>query len=126
MPICPRPIGHGTSVLDRLIVQEVLGFGGSSIVYRAFYPQRGGDVALKIVLPHVVRDPEWRQRFLAEGRLAELNHPHVARILESGECGEWAYLLLEYCSGPSLASWLGQKPAAAICHIAWNRSYVFE
>ena len=113
LPICPHPRGRGTCVLDRLTIREVVGFGGSSIVYRAFDPKRNGDVALKILLPSAARDPQWRRRFLAEGGLTELAHPHLASILEGGECGEWSYLLIEYCTGPSLASWLEARDQSA-------------
>ena len=57
----PRAIG-------RYQVREWLGGGGFGTVYRAYDPALDRAVALKILHPHLARDPEIRDRFDREGR----------------------------------------------------------
>jgi len=81
-----------------------LGSGGMGDVYRARDMKLGRDVAVKVLPPHLMADPERRARFSREARLlAALNHPHIAAIhgLE-GTDGIHA-LILELVAGSTLA-----------------------
>jgi eukaryotic-like serine/threonine-protein kinase len=81
-------------------------------VYRARDTKLGRDVALKMLLPEVARDPERLARFQREAQvLAALNHPHIAQIYgleEQGPAGP--FLVLELVEGPTLADRIAQGP----------------
>jgi tetratricopeptide (TPR) repeat protein len=104
-----EPDGPGATTLGRFLIREWLAAGGLGAVYRAFDPERGHDVALKLLLPHAAFDGRWRRRFLNEGELARLDHPHVIRVFEAGRAEGIDYLAMEYCAGPSLARWLATR-----------------
>jgi hypothetical protein len=114
----PEPGGPGMTTLGRFVIHEWLGAGGLGAVYRAFDPDRGHDVALKLLLPHAAFDARWRRRFLNEGGLAGLDHPHVVRAFEAGRAEGVDYVAMEYCAGPSLARWLAMREGPVPARLA--------
>ncbi|MGD2089750.1 MAG: protein kinase [Candidatus Aminicenantes bacterium] len=79
---------------------ELLGTGGMGDVYKAYDPNLGRYIALKI-LRH--EDPETLKRFLREARSqAKVEHPHVCKIYESGECNGHPYIAMQYIEGKNL------------------------
>ncbi|MFK7961656.1 MAG: serine/threonine-protein kinase [Phycisphaerales bacterium] len=90
---------------------EILGRGASGVVFRAEQTAPLRTVALKQLRP--TTDPDQRRRFAREAdTLARLDHPGIARILESGvlppsDAGHGAggahpYLVMELVPGPML------------------------
>ncbi len=85
--------------------------GGMARVWAARqHGQRGFTklVAIKTILPHLAREPEFERMFLDEARIASLvHHPNVAEIYELGEesfgpRGTVLYLAMEWVNGDSL------------------------
>src|SRR6476620_804757 len=67
-------------------LQRELGRGGMGVVYLARDVQLDRDVAIKVLPAHLARDPEARERFLREARMAAgLSHPHIVPIHRVGE-----------------------------------------
>jgi len=95
-----------TIEVDRFTIEEEIGRGGSSIVYRAVQtePVRR-EVALK-VLRGRRRDGASRDRFVAEQQvLAMLEHPNVARVFDAGTTDEgMPWFTMELVRGPDLVS----------------------
>ena len=61
-------------------------------------------VAVKVLAPHLADDPELRERFVREGRLAaRLAHPNVVGVLNAGEADGRPYIVMEYVDGETLA-----------------------
>src|SRR5580704_15509265 len=92
-------------------VVSLLGAGGMGEVYRAHDPQLGRDVAIKVLPPQYVANPERLARFEREARLlAALSHPNIATIygIEQTEAGQ--ALVLELIEGPTLAEHLEAGP----------------
>ena len=88
-----------------------LGAGGMGDVYRARDSKLGRDVAIKMLPPHFMADPERRARFAREARLlATLNHPHIGAIYGLEHVGEISALVLELVEGPTLAGRLERGP----------------
>jgi serine/threonine protein kinase len=84
-------------------ILECLGRGGMGVVYKA--RQRALDrlVALKILAPEREKDPEFAERFSREARtLAQLNHPNIVTVYESGESRGVFYFAMELIDGVSL------------------------
>jgi serine/threonine protein kinase/WD40 repeat protein len=101
-----RPEGR-QETLGRFRIIRELGRGGCGVVFLAHDPALQRDVALKVPLPEILATAEFRRRFLREGQAAaQLNHPNVVAVHESGEAGPIAYIASAYCPGLSLAAWL--------------------
>ena len=113
-------LGTGT----RLGAYEILspiGSGGMGEVYRARDGKLGRDVAIKVLPPAFILDPDRRARFEREARLlAALNHPHIAAIYGIEETPAIHALVLELVEGETLAERLrgGPLPIAEARRIA--------
>ena len=93
-------------VLDqRYRVGPRLGEGGMSYVYRGQDIETGQQVALKILLPRLSRDPASIERLKREASLAmRLDHPNVCPILRLGEAPHrLIYLVMPYLEGEPLS-----------------------
>ena len=67
----------------------ILGSGGMGTVYRALDTRLERMVALKFLPPHLLAEPEARERLLMEARTAAaLDHPNVCSIHEIGETAD--------------------------------------
>src|SRR5688572_27471053 len=63
-------------------ILDCLGGGGMGVTYRAFDTRLERLVALKVINPICVHDPEIRSRFGREAKAAaRLQHPHIASVL---------------------------------------------
>jgi serine/threonine protein kinase len=102
-------------------LETEIGRGGMGVVYKAADDQ-GGEVAVKILAPHLVNRPVIRQRFLKEAELAmRLEHPNLVRALAVGEEDGLLFIAMEFVDGESLAEYVarvGPLPEKAAVHIA--------
>ena len=93
--------------IGRFVVEELIGRGGMSDVYRAFDPELGRHVALKVLSPVLGRDRAFTDRFIRESRAAaSLNHPHVVQIFEAGREGETLFIAMQLVRGVDLKTYI--------------------
>ena len=80
-----------------------LAAGGFGAVYLAHQQGLDRPVAIKLLLEHVLADPEQVKRFVNEARItASLSHPHVVTILDHGAEHQIPWIAYEYLPGPTL------------------------
>lgn len=81
-----------------------------STVYLATDQRLERDVALKVLHPHLANDPTFLERLSREAKAAaSLSHPHIVGVLDQGEDGHIAYLVMEYVKGHTLRDTLGEQ-----------------
>jgi serine/threonine protein kinase len=81
-------------------VEEQIGVGARSVVYRAIDERLGRQVALKIVAPALAADSAFRQRLVREWRaVAAVDHPNIIPLYEAGEDGGLLFLAMKYVPG---------------------------
>lgn len=90
------------SVVGRCTVLARLGAGAGGVVYLARSPG-GRPVAVKVIHPHLTRDPEFRRRFDREVQaLRAVGGFHTAAVIDAGWSRSMAWLTTEYVPAPSL------------------------
>src|ERR671914_2569483 len=93
----------GTLISDRYRLEERVGSGGMSSVYRAFDPTLERWVAIKLMHRDISTDPDQLERFRREARaVARLNHPHVVIVIDAGDDDGTPYIVFEYIEGETL------------------------
>ena len=77
--------------------------GGMGIVYRAVDLKLDREVALKVLPPELVADPERKRRFVQEAKAAaKLEHPHIAVVYEIDEADDATFIVMELIRGEKL------------------------
>ncbi len=105
------------TILGEYQCDRVLGVGGMGAVYLAHrIDDPSVQVAIKILLPAWQSSPmdrhKFRQRFVREAEvLDQLQHPHILRMLATGEQDEISYLIMPFAAAGSLAQWLDSLSA---------------
>ena len=90
-------------------LREEVGSGDFGVVYRAYQPSVGREVAIKIIRPEFVNRPTFVRSFEAEARLvAQLEHPHIVSLYDYWRDPEGAYLVMRWLRGGSLRSALSR------------------
>jgi len=74
-----RPPQPGDLIADRYELEELVGTGGMSTVFRAHDLQLERRVAIKILHEHYAADPEYLERFRREAVAPEHRHRHRSR-----------------------------------------------
>ena len=93
----------GTHIGERYRLEDKVGSGGMSSVYRAYDPTLERWVAIKLMHRDITSDPDQLERFRREARaVASLNHPHVVTVIDAGEDDGTPYIVLEYVEGETL------------------------
>ena len=90
---------------------ELLGRGGMGEVWRAHDTAIDRVVALKMLLPHYAKDPDFEQRFRREARAAaRLDDPHVVPIYDVGEIDDRLYVTMRLINGVDLQTLIDEGP----------------
>jgi eukaryotic-like serine/threonine-protein kinase len=91
-----------------------LGTGGMGEVYRARDAKLNRNVAIKVLLPAFVSDPDRLARFGREAQLlASLNHPNIANVHGLEDAGEVRAIVMELVEGPTLADRIAEGALTA-------------
>ena len=98
-----RPPQPGDLIADRYELEELVGTGGMSTVFRAHDRQLERRVAIKILHEHYAADPEYLERFRREARaVARLSHPNIVTVIDRGDDDGRQYIVFEYVEGENL------------------------
>ena len=90
-------------IADRYELEELVGKGGMSSVYRAHDRLLERKVAIKILHEHYTADADYVERFRREARAAaKLSHPNIVTVIDRGEADGRQFIVFEYVDGKNL------------------------
>jgi len=92
----------GKTILNYKII-SLIGEGGMGTVYLAEHALMSRKVAIKVLLPQLMKHEQIRQRFKNEAAtMAHLEHPNIVSLIDYYEDEFGMYLIMEYVDGVTL------------------------
>ncbi len=93
----------GQTIGGRYKIEELLGQGGMSSVYKALDPNLQRTVAIKLIHPHLSNNEEFVRRFESEATaIARLRHPNIVQVYDFNHDGDLYFMVLEFVAGETL------------------------
>jgi tRNA A-37 threonylcarbamoyl transferase component Bud32 len=93
----------GEVLAGRYELQEVVGSGGMSSVFRSYDRDLQRTVALKVLHHRFTDEDEYVERFRREARMAAgLSHPNIVTVIDRGDHGDRPFIVFEYVDGENL------------------------
>jgi serine/threonine protein kinase len=100
----------GELIAERYELQELVGTGGMSSVYRAHDRLLERDVAIKVLHEQFTADGEYVERFRREARaVAQLSHPNIVTVIDRGEQDDRQFIVFEYVDGENLKALVARE-----------------
>jgi serine/threonine-protein kinase len=105
----------GEILSDRYELEELVGTGGMSSVFRAHDRLLDRKVALKILHQQYSEDDEYVERFRREARaVAALSHPNIVTIIDRGDHDGRQFIVFEYVDGENLKRLIERRGPAPV------------
>ncbi|SCL16217.1 serine/threonine protein kinase [Micromonospora rhizosphaerae] len=102
-------LSPGVQLGNRYRLDERIASGGMGDVWRGTDQVLGRTVAVKSLLPALLDEPGFAERFRGEARtMATINHPGVVDVYDFGSDQQVAFLVMEYVEGDPLSSTLSR------------------
>ncbi len=93
----------GRTLSGRYKIEELLGQGGMSAVYKAFDPNLRRTVAVKTIHSHLAGDPRFQSRFESEATaVAGLRHSNIVQVYDFSHDDDLYYMVQEFVPGETL------------------------
>jgi serine/threonine protein kinase len=103
----PQSEWIGKKLGGRYEIEELLGQGGMSAVYKAMDPNLKRIVAVKMIHAHLSNDPGFVMRFEEEAAaVAKLRHPNIVQVYDFNHDDGTYYMVLEFVPGETLQDYL--------------------
>ena len=93
----------GKTISNRYVIEEMLGQGGMSAVYKGNDPNLKRVVAIKVIHSHLSGNPDFVQRFEEEAAaVAQLRHPGIIQVYDFNRDDDLYYMILEFVPGETI------------------------
>ena len=97
---------------DRYMVQELIGEGGMSVVYKGQDLRLNRSVAIKIMRDEMAADEEFRRAFCSEAHaVAMLSNPNIVAVYDVSRSDEIEYIVMELVDGITLRQYMDRRGA---------------
>lgn len=95
---------------DRYEIQEIVGIGGMSVVYKAYDRVDDRVVAVKILKDEFMANEEFRMRFKNESKaISVLSHPNIVKVYDVSFGEKLQYIVMEYVEGITLKEYIDRQ-----------------
>lgn len=102
---------NDTKKIDRYEIRAKLGQGAMAMVYKAYDPRIGRELAIKLLRKERIVDQEYRSRFQREAKaVGNLSHPNIVTVYDVGEFDSRPYIVMELLEGTPLDEVMKASP----------------
>src|SRR3990170_2394 len=96
------PFQPGENVGPYRIIEQ-LGQGGMATVFKAYHPALDRYVAIKVMHPAFMQDPQFLRRFEREAKVvAKLDHPNIVPVYDFADHLRQPFLVMKFVEGETL------------------------
>ena len=89
--------------IGKYVINENIGKGGWSIVYRGIHESLSMPVAIKMLKHDMAMNPDFLEKFRNEARtIARLNHENIVKVYDIEELYRTIFIIMEYLDGVPL------------------------
>lgn len=111
----------GKRLDGRYEIQEIIGVGGMSVVYKAYDNVDDRIVAVKILKDEFLTNDDFVRRFKNESKaIALLSHPNIVKVYDVSFGEKMQYIVMEYVDGITLKEYIQKQNV-----ITWNDAVFF-
>lgn len=111
----------GKRLDGRYEVQEIIGVGGMSVVYKAYDNVDDRTVAVKILKDEFLNNEDFKRRFKNESKaIALLSHENIVKVYDVNFGEKLQYIVMEYIDGITLKEYINKQNS-----ISWNDALFF-
>ncbi len=106
------PYKTGDTVAKRYAIRELVGAGPVGYVFRALDQTHDVEVALKVINPRLLQEPEERTQFSLVLKVGKkLNHPYLSRVYDEGFDQDRPYFTVQLIEGMTLRRMMEMRAA---------------
>lgn len=111
----------GKRLDSRYEIQEIIGVGGMSVVYKAYDNIDDRIVAVKILKEEFLNNEDFKRRFKNESKaIALLSHENIVKVYDVNFGEKLQYIVMEYIDGITLKEFINKQGS-----ITWNDALFF-
>ncbi|MDO4363293.1 MAG: Stk1 family PASTA domain-containing Ser/Thr kinase [Clostridia bacterium] len=111
----------GKRLDGRYEIQEIIGVGGMSVVYKAYDNVDDRTVAVKILKEEFLNNEDFKRRFKNESKaIALLSHENIVKVYDVNFGEKLQYIVMEYIDGITLKEFINKQGS-----ITWNDALFF-
>ncbi|MCM1285582.1 MAG: Stk1 family PASTA domain-containing Ser/Thr kinase [Acetobacter sp.] len=111
----------GKRLDGRYEIQEIIGVGGMSVVYKAYDSVDDRIVAVKVLKDEFLTNDDFVRRFKNESKaIALLSHPNIVKVYDVSFGEKLQYIVMEYVDGITLKEYIQKQQT-----ITWNEALFF-
>lgn len=111
----------GKRLDGRYEIQEIIGVGGMSVVYKAYDNVDDRIVAVKILKEEFLNNDDFKRRFKNESKaIALLSHENIVKVYDVNFGEKLQYIVMEYIDGITLKEFINKQGS-----ITWNDALFF-
>jgi serine/threonine protein kinase len=101
--------------IGKYVINEIIGRGGFSIVYKGIHPILNMPVAIKMLKHDMAMDPDFSEQFMSEAKtIARLNHENIVNVYDIEELYRTIFIIMEYLEGMPLDYILEKMPRPSL------------
>ncbi len=110
-----RAVLTADRTIGKYVINEVIGKGGWSVVYKGEHTTLNMPVAIKMLRHHMAMDRDFLTKFQNEAQtIAKLNHENIVKVYDIEQLFRTVFIIMEHLEGESVEGMLRTTPSLPV------------